>query len=106
MQTLNTCVRRGKSAQITKQVSDMVNMRVTKGPTFKALCKKQKQKERMEKQKRAQAAKSKPKQHANPHSSKSPDVKVRDLIAEIKRKRNNFSRPEFYVGSQRIDGVW
>ena len=82
-----------KSAQLTKQVSDLVNMRVTKGPTFKALVKKRKQKERLERQQRARAAKGTPK-HRNPHSSKSPDVKVKDLIEEIKRKRHSLDGPK------------
>ena len=66
-------------------------MRVTKGPTFKALVKKQKQKERMAKQKQEQIAKSARKKHKNPHSCKTPDVKVKDLIDEIKRKRNSIT---------------
>ena len=79
-----------KSAQITKEVDQLVNMRVTKGPTFKALVKKQKQKERMAKQKQDQIAKN-ARKHKNPHSCKTPDVKVKDLIDEIKRKRNSIT---------------
>ena len=90
---------------MTKQVSDMVNMRVTKGPTFKALCKKQKQKEHIKKQQRAQAAKNTPKKHVNPHRSKTPDVKVKDLIAEIRRKRSDEFGGVTYVGSPDTDGV-